>query len=898
MHMRRFFARLVDLVHGGRADADAAREIEAHLALLEEEYRRRGMSGDEARLAARRALGSVALAQDAHRDARSFAWVRDLRRDVHHAVRGLRRTPGFTAIAVLTLGVAIGANTTVFSIVSAALLRPLPYPEAQRLVALVTTTQEGSFPLESSRRLNLWRHQAQTFDAVAAYRVDAVNVAGAGEPEQVIALSASVDLFDLIGATAAAGRVFTADDDRPGGARVVVLSHGFWHRRFGGRGDAIGRSLRLDDELHVIVGVLRQEVRFGTLPLIGAWNPDVVVPLQLDPTGVAVTHYLAGLGRLRPGATLESARAAGASAFMTFRREFPGDVRSGEGVGVEPLREAVVGDVQRPLLLMAVAVGLVLLVACANVAGLLLVRAAARSRELTIRTALGASRARIVRQLLTESLVLSMLGAVVGILLAVAGTRGVMAVGAPYLAWVGPHGSSVMLDWRAVAFAAASGVVSAVVAGVMPALRGWRLRHIERPSLTSSPRARRTRNALVSVEMALACSLLIGAVLLVQSFIALQAVNPGFDFRNVVSAPMVLNAPRFRETSVLARLVREGVERVQAVPGVEAVAAGCCPPMLGRYGLSFTIVGRPVDGADHGLAGWVNVSPGYFDVFRIPLVRGRRFTELDTASAEGVVIVNETMARRLWPEGDPLNDRLTIGSPLAPVEERPRRIVGVVGDVRDGGLHGEPIPMMYVPIAQVPDVLTALHARVGITWFVRTHGETPALRERLERSLSAASGGTPIAATLDSVDDLVSDSMSGRRVHTLLMTAFAVIAVALTALGLYGLMSHAVAQRRTEIGIRMALGVRRSSVMCQVLREGAAVTGAGLVAGIGGAVALVRYLDGMLFGVTPLDPATFLIATVLLLTVACLASLVPARRATRVDPLVALRGDDGGAGNL
>jgi predicted permease len=810
--------------------------------------------------------------------------------DFRYAVRTLARSRGLAAVTILTLGLGIGASTAIFSVVDAVLLKPLPYPTPDRLVTLVSTVTQGTIPLESSRRFNAWRLQTQTFEDVTAYTMKVSNLTGQ-DADQILSFWTNESFFHVFGARMAHGRPFTVDEDRPGGRSVAILTFGFWQRRFGGRRDILGEPITIDDVPYTIVGVLDREFRMSTIPLVATWLPDVVVPLRIDPAGADNVHYLAGAARLRKGVAFDEARLRARAATASFRQQFPDEIAADETFDIQRLESAVVGDLRASLLIFAAAVGMVLLIACANVASLLLVHASGRTRELSIRAALGASRARVARQLFTETATLALAGATLGIGVALAGVHGLLALTPQYLPWINAAGWSAVLDWRVLAFVVMLTIAVTTLIGTLPSLQAGRasLPRIIAPAV-SAPSSNRTRTLIVVSETALAVMLLVGAALLVQSFVALRAVDPGFQTARTLSVPMALNLPRFQATAATTQLVRDGLERLRGVTGVEAAAAGCCAPMLGRYGMPFTIPGRVSTGAD--LAGWVNVSPGYFRVFGIPVVRGRDFTEVDSAGSPGVVIINETMARQQWPNGNALDERLVIGRGLVAVDEPPLQIIGIVGDVLDTGLNGATVPMMYVPVAQVPDALTALHARSPLTWFVRTQGNPFTLRDRIEAALLEASGGIPIGrASIRSMDDQITETTNAASFRAVLVTLFASSALALAVIGIYGVMSYLVQQRTRDIGIRLALGAQRSTILTRVISESMAMTASGVALGLVGAALLTRYLRGLLFNVSPLDPLAFGLMATVFSAAAALAAYGPARRATEVDPMIALRNE-------
>jgi putative ABC transport system permease protein len=822
-------------------------------------------------------------------------WLSDLGRDLRDAFRTLRKAPAFSLAATAALTIGIGANTAVFSVVNAVLLKPLTFREPDRLVMLLSTSPQGPSEL-SSTKFEALQEYARHLQELAVYRAAAATMRASADPEQVATLQVRGAFFDLLGARVAHGRPLTpADDDRA--AHVVVLSHGFWQRRFGGDPGIVGRGITLDDQAYSIVGVLGAEVVLDELPYLPAGvGREIILPIPR--AGRQPVPYLLGMARLRPGATLAMANDDGRRAADAFARMFPNETSAGETFHVEPLRDTVVGAVRLSLLVLLAAVGLVLLIACANVANLLLVRASIRSRELAVRAALGASRSRLVRQVLAESLLLAILGSACGLLAGVITIRELLAVGRRYLPRIGAHAAGVDLDWRLLSFTGLMCITTAMVFGLLPALRAGRVKFSDalgRGSLRSgtSARERHVRSLLVVAEVALAMPLVIGATLLIRSFVALRAVDPGFEPRSVLLVPMPVNTPALLQSSRLAELSRRGIEQLEALPSVVAAGTACCLPMIGSYQLSATVVGRPLTGPSHGLFGWTDVSPGYFETLKIPVIRGRALRDTDNARAAGVVAINQTMARQLWPDGDPLNDRLVIGSGFGPAEEAiARQIVGIVGDVRGGALERAPTPMMYVPTAQVPDRLTALHARAPLVWIVRTSVEPHSLNAAVQKTLLQASDGIPAARLgVRSMEDWLAESTARGDFRTLLMTVFAVAALLLAALGIYGVMAHSVQQRTREIGIRMALGAESRDVRTMVVVQGMGTTLVGVVIGMASAFWLTRVLAGFLFGVTPHDPATFVAVPFLLSAVAVLAVWLPARRATRIDPLTALRSE-------
>jgi putative ABC transport system permease protein len=559
-------------------------------------------------------------------------------------------------------------------------------------------------------------------------------------------------------------------------------------------------------------------------------------------------------------------------------------------------QELMVRDTRSSLYVLLGAVGLVLLIACANVANLLLIRATARKRELATRSALGAGRWHIIRQLLTESLVISLTGGILGLILGFAGVRFLLAINPGSIPRIGEDGSAVTVDSHVLLFTLGISVLTGIFFGLVPAITASRknLAAILNESSNRSGvgfRSGKVRSVLVVSEMALALVLVIGAALLIRTFMKLQAVDPGFDTHNVLTMAMSISGDRFQKSSGVAQVIHDGTERINAVPGVTAAAAACCLPLQGGFGLPFNIVGRANgNNPNTGGAGYFPVSWSYFDVFKVPVLRGRNFTDRDNGSAPGVVIINEAMARQFWPNGDPLNDRVVIGPGMGPVfAEPPRQVIGVVGNTRDGGLNQDPGPTMYIPVAQMPDKVTELNSRIApLWWIVRTRMEPHTLTAAVTNAIREATGGLPVAH-IRTMDDIVVLTTSRERFNMLLLTVFGASALLMAAIGIYGLMSYSVQQRTQELGVRMALGAQAGNIRNMVIRQGMLLAAIGLVIGIAGAFWLTKFLTGFLFGVKTWDPLAFILTPILLSAVALLAVWLPARKATRVDPMSALR---------
>jgi predicted permease len=812
--------------------------------------------------------------------------------DLKHSLRIFRQSPGFTAAAIAALTLGIGTNTAIFSVVNSVLLKPAPFPDPDRMVFFMNTSPQGSGQGASPTKFQHWREQTSVVQDVSAFRTGVVNLTGGGFPEQLKSAQVSADYFRLFGATPIRGRTFSPEEDLPKGEKVVVLSHAFWTRRFAADPQIIGKTISLGNAPHVVIGILNPNFDFRDF----GPAPDVWVPFQLDPNPTDQGHYFTAAGRLKPGVTVDQARARLKLSAEDFRRKYPRALQANSGFSVDPLREAMVSNVRASLLVLVGAVSFVLLIACANVANLLLARAVARRREIAIRAAIGAGRGRIIRQLLTESVLLSLVGAIAGSILGIAGIRALLSVNTANLPRVGVEGALVGLDWRVLTFTILAAAVTGILFGLIPALQS------SRPDLSATLkegggrggtgfRHNKARTILVVSEVALAVVLLVGSALLIRTSLALGAVKPGFDAENVLTMRMSIDGPQFAKSAAVDQMLRDGFERIRRIPGVVTVSATCCVPLEGGYGLPFIIMGRPLtDGPFHGGGGWQTVSPGFFEVFKIPVVRGRTYNERDTAGSPPVVVINQAMARRYWPKADPLNDKIWIGKGLMPqlATEQPRQIVGIVGDVRGNGLDNDPGPAMYLVQAQVPDAINALNAALTpMRWIVRTRGNpllaAPAVQEQIRQVT-----GLPVT-DVRTMDEIVSRSTSRQRFNMLLMTIFGSAALFLAGIGIYGLMAYSVQQRTQEIGIRLALGAGTGGVRQMVVAQGMRLAMIGVAVGIAAALALTRLLSTFLFGVKDKDPAVFTTVAILLSLVSLLAVWLPARRATRIDPVIALR---------
>jgi putative ABC transport system permease protein len=815
-----------------------------------------------------------------------------LLRDLSHALRMFRQGRSFTLTAVVALALGIGANTAIFSLVNTVLLKEPPFPKADRIVMLQTKTPQGSFPGASPAKFAHWAQQTDVLEDVAAFGGGVMNWTSGQFPQQLRSERVSSAYFRLFGVPVIAGRAFNAQEDTPGAAQVVLISEGLWKSRFAGDLKVIGTAMPLGGEPYVITGVVSDRFDFqdfGTAPQI--W-----VPFQLDPNSTDQGHYFAAAGRMKDGVTLQQTRSRLDASAAAYRQKWAGALGKGNSFDAATLKDSLVKNAQQSIWVMAGAVGFVLLIACANVANLLLARAEARKRELAIRAALGAGRFRIVRQLLTESLLLATAGAVLGLVLGVVGIRALLSVNTAGLPRVGTDGALVSLDWRVLLFTVAITLLTSLIFGLLPAWHaaGTDLSATIKESASRSGsgfRQNKARTILVVTEVALAVVLLVGAGLLIRTAVAIYSVKPGFDTKNVLTMRMSLSGNSYNTSAAIEQLVRRATERINALPGVELSSATCCVPLEGGYGLPFKIIGRPLkDGPFHGGGGWKTVSPGFFEVFRIRIVRGRTFTERDSHGATPVVIINEAMARKFWSKGDPLQDRLLIGKGVMPQlsDEPDRQIIGVVADQRDGSLNQDPGPEMYLPNGQVTDGIQALNVKLTpLAWVIRTRTEPIKMRAAVEEQLRQVSG-LPVS-DIRAMDEVVSRSTSRERFHMLLMSVFGGVSLLLAAIGIYGLMAYSVEQRTQEIGIRMALGAEQSNVRTMILRQGMIFAVIGIVLGMAGAFALAKQIASFLFGVKVFDPLVFVTIPLVLLATAVVAVWWPALQATKVDPATALR---------
>jgi putative ABC transport system permease protein len=814
--------------------------------------------------------------------------------DLRYALRMLWKSPGFTVASVLALALGIGANTAIFSVVNAVLLAPLPYPQPDRIVVVERTFPNGIGNSSSIPKFTFWKANNSVIDDLCAYDFagPGFSLAGGDRPEQVKGIHASRGYFSVFGAKPFLGRVFAEDEDSPGGPRVVVLSGGLWKRRYGSDPQIIGKSVVLNSDPYTVIGVLDDRFQPDT-------PSDIWLPLQADAQSVNQAHYLKVAGRLKPGVTLAQANASLKLMGENYRASHSdGSMGKDEGVAAETLLARTVGQIRPMLLILTGAVGLVLLIACANVANLLLAQGATRQRELAIRTAVGAARGRIVRQLLTESLLLASTGAVFGLLLGYWGSRILVTLAPVGLPRLAEFAGGVPLNGTVLWFTLVVAMLTGILFGLVPALQS------SRPDLNSTLKEasgrsgsglkqNKARGLLVIGETALSVILLIGAVLLIRTFVSLRKVDPGIDPHNVLTMQTSLIGNRYATIAQTARLQHDVVERLEAIPGVIAASPAIQVPVVNMgLDLPFVVEGRPLQDKYHGDEFWRSVGPHYFDVFRIRLVSGRVFNERDVENSQPVVLINEAFMKKYFDKENPLGQRLTIARGLGKeFEDKTRVIIGVVRTVRENGLNNDSVPVYYIPSAQVPDLMQ--HFANGIvpqSWVVRTQADPAAMTDAVRQQFLAVDSQLAVAE-IKTMDHTLEGATSGENFSMTLLGAFAALALVLAAIGIYGVVSYMVEQRTNEIGIRMALGARQSSVLGMVTRHGLLLASIGVLGGLAGAFGLTRFLAKLLYGVKPADPATFASVAVALLLVAAMASVIPALRATRVDPVIALRSE-------
>ncbi|PYT95189.1 MAG: hypothetical protein DMG38_27975 [Acidobacteria bacterium] len=881
--LRRMLHRLRSFFRRAQLDRDLDAEISTHLQLAIEENLQRGLSYDEARRRALLRFGGPQQTKEQHREARALPFLDTLLQDLRFAFRMLRKSPGFTAVAVLTLALGIGANTSIFSVVYAVLLKALPYPRPDRLVMVYENVSLPSY--QNSRNevtpgnFSDWSSQNTVFENMAAYRNRSFNLSGTGKPLRVEGELVSANFFTTLQVVPTLGRGFSKTEDSPGASHVVVMSDGLWKSRFGSDPQILGQKLLLDGEGYAVIGIAPPGFHFPDLD-DQLWVPLALSPAERENRG---SHNLEVFARLKPDVTLQQAQAK-MSVIAKHLTELYPNSKAGQTVRLVPLQEDLAGPVRHTIFVLWGAVGLVLLIVCANLANLLLARASARHREIAVRLALGAGRPRVVRQLLTESTLLALFGCALGLLLAHWGVSALKVSAASHL----PRADEFSFDVSVLLFSIGMAIFAGLLAGLAPALQSGRgnLQDTLKAGTRESAGEPRLRigNLLVIVETALGVVVVIGAGLLLRSFLRIQQAPLGFQPQGILTFRVIPRGQKYSELSRRASFYQQTIERMNALPGVNSAAAITFIPLtFVRGSKGFTIEGRPpIAPGQIPMAGYDVLTPGYFATMRIPLHEGRDFLWSDTPETQPVIIINEAMAKTYWPNEDPLGKRIRQGA--SGDHQLPwLTIAGVVGDVREFDPLTPPRPTMYFPIAQFPDPAGILR-----DWVVRAAGDPLAIASSVRRAIWDVDEDLAITR-VRSMEEVRSLSIASQRLNLLLFALFAAFALVLAMVGIYGVMAYSVLQRTREIGIRIALGARSYDVLRLVLTQGLRLAALGLLVGIAAAFALTRLMTSMIYGISSTDAATFFAVALLLASVALAACYIPARRAMRVDPMIALR---------
>ena len=871
-----------------RTGAGVEEEFAFHLDMRASELVARGWDPDAARAEARRQFGDFADAQtycrrtDERREKRimrSDFWT-ELMQDIAYAVRSLRKAPGFAMVAILTLALGIGANTAIFSVVRGILLLPLPFAQPDRLVMVASTYGSPRPSPTSPANAYDWRAQNKSFTSLAVVTGHSAVLTGSGDPEKIRGFDVGADFFSILGVKALHGRsTFTPEDSTWQGTKSVMMSETLWRTRFGSDTALVGKMITLDNERYLVAGIIPAASSWPANTML--WYPFTFDPAKLQQSRGAV--YLNVIGRLKPGATLASATADMSAIAARLAKDYP-NVNDKVGTVVVPLQEWITGSLRRPLLILLGGVAFVLLIACANVANLLLVRGVARAGELAVRTALGAGRGRLIRQLVTESMVLSLIGGGAGFLLAIIGTRLLVAAAPPSI----PRLDAIHVDATVLAFTLLIATVTGAIFGLVPAFQ------MVRPDIAKTLReggrsggqragSHTARRALVVAEVALSVMLLAGAGLLIRSFNSLMSVDPGFRTENSISFALSLPTAKYQTPALQAAFMNRVMERMRALPGVQSAGAGFGMPLTNfGFGFNFTIVGRPpVKPADQPDAELRVATPEYFPTMGIRIVKGRGFTSLDRAGGAKVLLLTETAAKKFFPNEDPIGKHVIFGMnrETGPLEGD---IVGIVADVKQSSLAETTLPQFWAPYDQWPmsNMNVVLHTTRDPQAVV---ADARGAIKQLDPDLAVAQ--------IKTLDAVLAESVAQPRFYMVLLTAFSIVAIVLSAIGIYGVVAYLVGQRSRELGIRIALGATPSRMVQMVVREGVAMVAVGVGVGIGGALALTQLMGALLFNVKSTDPLTYASVTVLLGAVALVASSVPASRAAHVDPAIAMRAD-------
>jgi putative ABC transport system permease protein len=877
--MSRITSALKNLFRRDRVERDLDAEVRSYSDLLEQEKLSRGMDANEARRSARMDLGSPEQVKEEVRATRAGVWIETLWQDLRFGARTLRKNPGFTAVAVLTLALGIGANSAIFSVVDAVILRPLPYREPSQLVTLFESKapndRASQFAVDPGDFLD-WRSQNKVFEQIGAVMFPGYNITGTDRPERLLGANISAGMLHLVGLQPFLGRDIEPVDDRPGAAPVVMVSHSLWQRRFGGDSQILGKSIRLGTVSYTVIGVLPPDLQFP-LPNLDVWVP-LEEALSAKEMQFRDAQYLDVFARLKSDVTLDQAREDVNRIAASLKHTYPNST-SGAGAVVVPMQDDLISDIRPGLLILLVAVGFVLLIACANVANLMLVRATGRQKEMSVRLALGAGRFRLVRQMLTESLLLSIVGGGGGLLVAGWARQALLALRPASLPLYNPIGT----DGRVLLVTLALSLATGIFFGLVPALRVSRsdlnlTLHSSTRGMTSGAGARRLRNIFVAGEIAISVVLLIGAGLLIRSFLFLRGGNLGFRMDHTVTARISIPPDKYKEDAQVVAFYDRLIEGVRKLPAVESAGMVSALPLAGRFSdAALDIVGRPPRPEPAMESALIRVAdPNYFGVLGMNILQGRGIEERDRPNSQRVVVISESMARRFWADGNPVGEHLKV---YMGMDQSPWEIVGIVNDVRFS-IAAQPGPTIYFPCSQNPYRFMVLT--------VRTHADPKSVIESISGAARAIDPDQPLSQ-IRTLDELMARVLVPWRFSMTLIGSFAALALMLATAGIYGVISYTVGQRTNEIGIRMALGAQPGDVLRMILRQGMGVVFAGIAVGLAGAFYLTRFMVTQLYSVHPIDAATFIAIPMLLAIVALAASYFPARRAMRVDPVIALR---------
>jgi putative ABC transport system permease protein len=891
------FRRISILFSRSSVNREIDAELRSHIEMRVEDNLAIGMPPAEARRDAMLRFGNLTKTREQVSAVNAVLVVESISMDAHYAFRQLARSPGFAAATILTISLGVGASTAIFGVVNSVLVRPLSYPHAERIVQTEKVTTTGLSYSASIPLFLYWRDHSRTLQHLSAYSVLPVgfNLAERSMPERIPGLRVSADFFRVLGVAPQLGRNFAKEDDEPGSQRVAILGESLWHRRYNNDREIVGKSIRIDGEPYTVIGVLPRGFQFlATTPTLSA--VEIWIPLQLPATSRDPRSVLECIGRLNAGVTREEAASEITSLSRQLAAELPTAFPSAGTVILPALQQRITEDARPILMLLFGAVGFVLLIVCANVANLLLARMGDRAGEIGVRNALGASTLRIIRQLLTENLVLALSGGLLGMLVAWLANKSLITVAPVTISRFG----ATSLDWRVLSFAIGVSLSTGVLFGLLPAVRssgmgaGDALHSSSSRTSTSARSHRRVSGSLIVAETALSLILLFAAGLLIASFLKLQHLNPGFNYSQIATFETTLSLDRYGSPASLERFLQNALQRIQKLPGVESVASVSSLPTEPTLDFPFTIAGGaiPPPGQSSGDSAYLIVSSGYFQTMEIPVLKGRQIEQSDSEHSPGVVVINQTMARQYFPNENPIGKRIVIAQNLGPdFADEPREIIGVVGDAKADELNTSAPPSMYTPFAQLsPHLASLLVGTIPIRWAVRTRPDSGSPDKELANAMLQVDPEQPIAEAR-MMRELLSDALERWRFNMLLLIAFASIALFLAAVGIYGVISYTVAQRTHEIGVRMALGANRTSILQMVLKEAGLLLAGGTIFGLCGVALMSRIMNGFLYGVTVGNPVILGGVVSLICSVGLIAAWRPACRAASIDPARALRSE-------